>query len=104
MVMAFDKGGADPTALTAVTAVIPATGRIAWRFNPGTPVTVLSAGPAGLTLAIYDPDRLYLLDPRTGQLRWQANTAAALDTIPLVTKTAVFVVEGLQAVRLHGGP
>ncbi|HEV3295459.1 MAG TPA: PQQ-binding-like beta-propeller repeat protein, partial [Streptosporangiaceae bacterium] len=95
------QGGADPTALTAVTAVIPATGRIAWRFNPGTPVTVLSAGPAGLTLAIYNPDRLYLLDPRTGRLRWQASTAVALDTIPLVTKTAVFAVEGLlQTVRL----
>ena len=36
-----------PGISTALTAVIPATGRIAWRFNPGTPVTVLSAGPAG---------------------------------------------------------
>ncbi len=94
------QGGADSTALTAVTAVIPATGRMAWRFNPGTTVTVLSAGPAGLTLAVYDPDRLYLLDPRTGRLRWQASTAVTLDTFPLVTKTAVFVVEGLQTVRL----
>jgi outer membrane protein assembly factor BamB len=89
-----------PGISTALTAVIPATGRIAWRFNPGTPVTVLSSGPVGLTLAIYDPRRLYLVDPRTGRLRWQASTAVGLDTVPLVTRTAVVAVEGIQTVRL----
>jgi outer membrane protein assembly factor BamB len=77
-----------------LTAVIPATGHVAWRFNPGAPVTVLSAGPAGLSLATYDPARLYLLDPRTGRPRWQADTAVTPGTIPLVTKTAVISAEG----------
>jgi outer membrane protein assembly factor BamB len=86
---------------TAMTAVIPATGRIAWRFDRGEALTVLSAGPAGLTLAAYAFNRrLYLLDPRTGRLRWQADTFVAQDTIPLVTKTDVLVLEGLQTVRL----
>jgi outer membrane protein assembly factor BamB len=98
LVTSNTQGPGSPTALTAV---IPATGRIAWRFDRGEPLTVLAAGPAGLTLAAYSFNRwLYLLDPRTGRLRWQASTAVALDTIPLVTKTAVFVVEGIQAVKM----
>src|ERR1035441_9204094 len=36
-----------PGITTALTAVLPATGRIAWRFDTGEPLTVLSAGPAG---------------------------------------------------------
>ena len=35
-----------PGITTALTAVVPGTGRIAWRFDPGEPLTVLSAGPA----------------------------------------------------------
>jgi len=89
------------TAPNPVTAVVPATGRIAWRFNSGEQLNVLSAGPAGLALDSYTPGRrLYLLDPRTGRLRWQAATFVAEGTIPLVTRTAVVVVEGLQTVRL----
>src|SRR6266700_3605270 len=34
------------TAPNPVTAVVPATGRIAWRFNSGEQLNVLSAGPA----------------------------------------------------------
>ena len=67
-----------PGITTALTAVLPATGRIAWRFDTGEPLTVLSAGPAGLTVAAYVFNRwLYLLDPRTGRPRWQATLAAS---------------------------
>jgi outer membrane protein assembly factor BamB len=98
LVTSDTQGPGIPTALTAV---LPATGRIAWRFDSGEQLNVLSAGPAGLALSSYTLDRrLYLLDPRTGRVRWQASTFVALDTTPLVTKTAVFVVEGLQTVRL----
>ena len=90
-----------PGISTALTAVIPATGHIAWRFDPGEPLTVLAAGPAGLTLAAYTPDRrLYLLDPRSGRLRWQADTFVGQGTIPLVTKTDVLLVEGNQTSSL----
>jgi outer membrane protein assembly factor BamB len=92
------QGGGAPT---AVTAVFPATGRIAWRFDPGEPPTVLSAGPAGLAVATYVFNRrLYLLDPRTGRPRWQADTAVTLNTIPLITKSAVISAEGIQGTAL----
>ena len=90
-----------------LTAVVPATGRVAWRFSPaapvtdpGAPVTVLSAGPAGLTVATYDPRRLYLLDSRTGRPRWHADTFVAQGTLPLVTGTSVVVAEGLNKVTV----
>jgi outer membrane protein assembly factor BamB len=83
-----------PGITTALTAVVPGTGRVAWRFDPGTPVTVLSAGPAGLTVATYDPRRLYLLDPRTGRPRWHADTFVVQDSVPLVTATDVLGFEG----------
>jgi outer membrane protein assembly factor BamB len=90
-----------PGISTALTAVIPGTGHIAWRFDRGEPLTVLAAGPAGLTLAAYVFNRwLYLLDPRTGRLRWQAQTFVTEGNIPLVTRTDVLVLEGLQTVAL----
>jgi outer membrane protein assembly factor BamB len=91
------QGPGEPTALTAV---VPATGRIAWRFDPGQPVTVLSAGPAGLAVTVYYDRRLFLLDPRVGRPRWQAGTFVAQGTLPLVTGTAVLAAEGQQPVRL----
>ncbi|HLJ98939.1 MAG TPA: PQQ-binding-like beta-propeller repeat protein [Streptosporangiaceae bacterium] len=38
---------------TAVTAIDPAAGRVAWRFDPGSPVTVLGVGPAEVAAATY---------------------------------------------------
>ena len=43
---------------------------------------------------------LYLLDPRTGRLRWQAQTFVTEGNIPLVTRTDVLALEGLQTVAL----
>jgi outer membrane protein assembly factor BamB len=84
-----------PGITTALTAVLPASGRIAWRFDTGEPLTVLSAGPAGLTVAAYVFNRrLYLLDLRTGRPRWQADTFVTEGTTPLVTGTDVLAVEG----------
>jgi outer membrane protein assembly factor BamB len=89
------SGEQGPGITTAVVAVRPGSGRVAWRFDPGMPVTVLSAGPAGLAVATYVPDRrLYLLDARTGGVRWRVTTAAALQSVPLVTATSVVADEG----------
>jgi outer membrane protein assembly factor BamB len=75
------EGGGSPT---AVTALNPRTGRVEWRFDPGPPVTILGAGPAGIALATYVPTRrLYLVNPATGRVRWSASTfAAALGDTP----------------------
>jgi outer membrane protein assembly factor BamB len=97
LVTSNEQGPYDPTALTAV---VPATGRIAWRFDPGQPVTVLSAGPAGLAVTVYYNRQLYLLDPRTGRPRWQVGTFMAQGTLPLITPSAVIAVEGQQPARL----
>jgi outer membrane protein assembly factor BamB len=91
------QGPGQPTALTAVD---PATGQIAWRFDRGQPVSVLSAGPAGLAVTTYYNRRLYLLDPRTGRPRWQVGTFVTQGVLPLITRTAVIAAEGLQRVGL----
>lgn len=89
------QGPGEPTALTAVN---PATGRVAWRFDPGAPVTVLTAGQAGLAVTTYADRRLYLIDPVTGQARWHVVTFIAQDTLPLITATDVYSLEGGAAV------
>jgi outer membrane protein assembly factor BamB len=86
------QGPGDTTALIAIK---PATGTLAWRFDPGMTVTALAYGPAGLAVATYVPDRrLYLLDARTGRPRWRITTAASLDALPEVTGRNVVAVEG----------
>jgi outer membrane protein assembly factor BamB len=98
---------AGPSVPKTLTAVIPATGHVAWRFDPPTPATdpeaqasVLSAGPAGLAVATYDPRRLYLLDWRTGRPRWHADTFVDQGNIGLITGTSVVLVEGQDHVTL----
>jgi outer membrane protein assembly factor BamB len=89
------SGATGPGISTAVIAVRPGSGRVAWRFDPGMPVTVLSAGPAGIAVATYVPyRRLYLLDARTGHVRWRVVTAVTLGSVPLVTGTGVISDEG----------
>jgi len=86
------EGGDSPT---AVTALNPRTGRVEWRFNPGTAVTILGAGPAGIAFATYVPDRrLYLVNPVTGRVRWSAGTFAAAegDNPGLLVETSTDVV------------
>jgi outer membrane protein assembly factor BamB len=91
LVTSGTQGPSDPTALTAVN---PATGQVAWRFDPGTAVTVLSAGPAGLAVTTYFDRTLYLIDLATGRVRWHAATFIAQDSLPLVTATDVISLEG----------
>jgi outer membrane protein assembly factor BamB len=91
------QGGGAPTALTAV---VPGAGRVAWRFDPREAVTVLAAGPSGLAVATYYQYRLYLLDPRTGRPRWRADTAVTQDAIPLLTSTDVIGQEGFGPVKI----
>jgi outer membrane protein assembly factor BamB len=89
------SGETGPGISTAVIAVDPHSGRVAWRFDPDMPVTVLASGPAGLAVATYVPyRRLYLLNPATGRPRWRVSTAEALLSIPLVTATGVIGDEG----------
>ena len=102
-----NSNATGPSIPNTLTAVIPATGRVAWRFDPptpatdpGAPVTVLSAGPGGLAVATYDPRRLYLLDLRTGRPRWHADTFVTQGTLPLVTGTSVVLTEGQEHVTL----
>jgi outer membrane protein assembly factor BamB len=98
---------AGPSIPNAVTAVVPATGHVAWRFHPFTPATdpgaqasVLSAGPGGLAVATYDPRRLYLLDLRTGRPRWHADTFVTQAMLPLVTGASVILTEGQNHVAV----
>ena len=91
LVTSGTQGPSDPTALTAVN---PATGQLAWRFDPGTAVTVLSAGPADLAVTTYADRALYLIDLATGRVRWHATTFIAQDSVPLVTATDVISLEG----------
>ena len=98
LVTSADQGPGIPT---AVTAIAPSAGEVAWRFDPGSPVTVLSAGPAGLTVATYARNPgLYLLDPATGRPRWRVNAFAALEQPPVVTGTDVIGIEGISQLRL----
>jgi len=92
--MLVTSGAEGPGEPTALTAVSPATGRVAWRFDAGTPVTVLGAGRAGLAVTTYADRRLYLIDPATGRVRWHATTFIAQDSGPLVTATDVYLLEG----------
>jgi len=101
------SNAAGPSIPNTLTAVIPATGRVAWRFDPptpatdpGAPATVLSAGPGGLTVATYDPRRLYLLDLRTGRPRWHVDTFVTQGTLPLVTGASVVLTEGQDHVTV----
>jgi outer membrane protein assembly factor BamB len=98
---------AGPSIPNTLTAVVPAAGRVAWRFDPPTPATdpgaqasVLSAGPGGLAVATYDPRRLYLLDLRTGRPRWHTDTFVTEGAIPLVTGTSVILTEGQDHVAV----
>jgi outer membrane protein assembly factor BamB len=98
---------AGPSVPKTLTAVVPATGRVAWRFDPHTRPTdpeaqasVLAAGPAGLAVATYDPRRLYLLDLRTGRPRWHAGTFVTEGAIPLVTRTSIILTEGQDQIAV----
>jgi outer membrane protein assembly factor BamB len=99
------SNGSSQYTSSALVAVDPVSGRAEWRFDPGSAVTVLASGPAGLAVASDGRTRrLYLLDPRTGRPRWRTATVVALDTVPLVTAARVVAVEGgvagYPAVRL----
>jgi outer membrane protein assembly factor BamB len=68
------SGAIGPGIPTAVTALSPATGRVAWRFDPGGYAFVAGVGPAGIVLSVSQPDFLFLVDPATGRVRWKAAT------------------------------
>jgi outer membrane protein assembly factor BamB len=100
LVQAAGVGGGLPT---TVTALEPRTGRVAWRFDPGVPLTILGSGPAGIIMAAYGPDRVYLVNPATGHVRWSVATFAATlfkDPELVITAGSVVQVEGRGVPRL----
>lgn len=88
-----------------VTAYFPATGRVAWTFatpgpRAGTTASweAVATGTAGVAVAVANlpaPSRLYLLDPATGRVRWQAVTVVGAG--PLLTAAGVVDIEGTAA-------
>ena len=102
--------GVGPSA--AVTAVNPRTGRVAWRFDPGPAVTILGAGQAGILFATYAPDRLYLVNPATGRVRWSAAAAVAAGSFEpagnagpgqsIVTGSKVVTVGSVSSSKISG--
>lgn len=87
---------------TPVTAYTPATGRVAWTFETPAPQAgttaswaAVAAGTAGVAVAVANlpaPGRLYLLDPATGRVRWQAATLVGAG--PLLAAAGVVGIEG----------
>jgi outer membrane protein assembly factor BamB len=65
---------------TAVVALSPATGRVAWRFDAGDQTWVEGFGPAGVVLATSGPAAVYLIDPATGRARWHAAASVVSDS------------------------
>jgi len=93
IVTSAEQGGTAPTAMTAIA---PGSGHVAWRFNRGAALTLLGAGPGGLAISYSDPaEHLYLVNPATGRPRWQVATVAQVQGgSPLITATDVVSVEG----------
>jgi outer membrane protein assembly factor BamB len=84
---------------TAVTALSPVTGHVAWRFDVGQPAFVKGAGPAGIVFHASAPGTLYLVDPVTGRARWKA-AAPVDDAVPLITASDIIQPEGDQPQRI----
>jgi outer membrane protein assembly factor BamB len=92
-----DFGSSLPT---EVTALDPATGRVAWRINGGPPPSVVASGPAGILLSADSPDWVALLDPATGKVRWRVPAFLSQASQPglppgaAVTARDTFAAEG----------
>jgi outer membrane protein assembly factor BamB len=71
LVTSADMGSSLPT---GVTAIVAATGRVAWRLHGGPPPSVVASGPAGILLSSDNPNWAALLDPATGKARWRVTT------------------------------
>jgi len=101
LVQSDEVGGAGEPA--TVTALQPRTGRVAWRFDVGIQPQILGAGPAGIVMAIYNPDRVYLVNQGSGRARWSAGTFATALTGNaelIVTADSVVQIEGRGVPRL----
>jgi outer membrane protein assembly factor BamB len=84
---------------SVLTAIAPATGRIAWQFHANVTLMVSAADPvAGIAVAASFAQRLYLLDPATGRVRWQAHII--LDAGPLFTSAGIIETENTGSVRI----
>jgi outer membrane protein assembly factor BamB len=77
-----------------VTALSPATGRTLWQLSTSSEPAAVSSGPAGLAVDTLGPNRLYLVNPVTGRLRWNRPEFVNPGSAPLVTGTDVVVLTG----------
>ena len=67
-----------------VTALSPTTGRTLWTVTTASPIDSVTSGPSGIAVSTEIPSRLFLVDPKTGRVRWrvayQGGQAPPLDT------------------------
>jgi outer membrane protein assembly factor BamB len=67
-----------------VSALSPATGRTLWTVTTASSIFSVTTGPSGIAVSTEIPSRLYLIDPKTGRVRWhiayQGGQAPQLDT------------------------
>jgi outer membrane protein assembly factor BamB len=85
-VMSEPLGAKTPA---GVTALSPSTGRVLWHLGLHALVGFDSAGPAGLEMDSANPGMVYLVDPVTGRVRWQAAASLQGGPIALITGTDV---------------
>lgn len=86
LVTSQPEGAKTPTGITALSST---TGQVLWRLDPHAQVGFDAAGPAGLEMDSTSPEKVYLLDPATGHLKWQALASLQGGPVALITGTDV---------------
>ena len=74
-------------------------GRVAWRFDAGSPIRGSAVVAAGMLYFGSTGGTLYAVDLRTGQKVWQQDVGAAVASTPAVTAGVVLV--GARDGALH---
>jgi outer membrane protein assembly factor BamB len=94
--------GSGPHATSEVTALAPATGRVLWRLNPGSPADFTSSGPAGLGMETGTGNqRLALVSQRNGRVQWQAQTTTQDAIFSVITASDVaYAVNGTSTAQI----
>ncbi len=101
-ILIVSDGDYGAHATSEVTALWPATGRVLWRFNPGSVPGFTSSGPAGLGMETGTTEqRLALVDLRDGHEKWQVQTSSQDALFPVITASDVaYAVNGTSTVQL----
>lgn len=101
-ILIVSDGDFGAHATSGVTALSPATGRVLWRFNPGSVPVFPSSGPAGLGMETGSTEqRLALVNLRDGHEQWQVQTTSQDVLFPVITASDVaYAVNGTSTVQL----